>query len=133
MAIPTECMRCTLFLLKMDSLFSIGFKNAFHQMLSKYINLLTFLLITLLAVQTICKLCNVCVLEQILTNYLKDLESGVETTRSGHALALGALPLVFLDGILDTVLSKLVATASITPNHAAFVTSRQDALKALTR
>jgi hypothetical protein len=71
--------------------------------------------------------------DKILLQYLNELESSVETARSGHALALGALPLAFLTGTLDTIVSKLMAAATVTPKHVAFVTSRRDCLKALTR
>jgi len=68
----------------------------------------------------------------MLGKYLKELlESSVEMTRCGCALALGALPPSFLSGQLIRIVTNLVAASKMTSKQAPFVLSRRDCLTAL--
>lgn len=64
---------------------------------------------------------------------MKELENATEKIRSGYALALGALPQFFISGNLIVILRGLVKAATIVPKQEAFVESRRDAVKAITR
>jgi len=73
-----------------------------------------------------------CVSDRILGKYLKELSnSSTETTRCGCALALGALPQLFLAEHLSHIITNLVAASKLTSKHASFVLSRRDCLTAL--
>lgn len=69
----------------------------------------------------------------LLTAYIKELENSVETTRIGHAQALGALPLSMLQGQLHTVLSALISAAQPHVKDAKMASARQAAANAICR
>jgi len=71
--------------------------------------------------------------DQVFEKYLKELESNVESTRCGFALALGAMPRFMLASRLGLVISGLVSATSVAKKQQAFAESRRDAVKALTR
>lgn len=64
---------------------------------------------------------------------MKELENASEKIRSGYALALGALPEFLVSGNLMIILRALFKGATIVPKQEAFVESRRDAVKAITR
>ncbi|XP_072601395.1 tubulin-specific chaperone D isoform X2 [Vulpes vulpes] len=71
--------------------------------------------------------------EELLRQYLADLQSPEEMARCGFSLALGALPRVLLQGRLQQVLAGLGAVTAICPKDVSFAESRRDALKAISR
>nr|XP_055174280.1 tubulin-specific chaperone D-like [Nyctereutes procyonoides] len=71
--------------------------------------------------------------EELLRQYLADLQSPEEMARCGFSLALGALPRVLLQGRLQQVLAGLGAVTTICPKDVSFAESRRDALKAISR
>ena len=72
------------------------------------------------------------VLDKLVSKYLTELRSSVETTRCGYALALGALPRFMLSGHLCDVIEGLVEATVLVDKQIAFAESRRDAVKALT-
>ncbi|KAM8945027.1 tubulin-specific chaperone D isoform 1-T1 [Lycaon pictus] len=71
--------------------------------------------------------------EELLQQYLADLQSPEEMARCGFSLALGTLPRVLLQGRLQQVLAGLGAVTTICPKDVSFAESRRDALKAISR
>nr|XP_008533177.1 PREDICTED: tubulin-specific chaperone D isoform X2 [Equus przewalskii] len=71
--------------------------------------------------------------EELITQYLAELQSPEEMTRCGFSLALGALPGFLLRGRLQQVLAGLSAVTRISPEDVSFAESRRDALKAISR
>jgi len=71
--------------------------------------------------------------EELIRQYLADLQSPEETARCGFSLALGALPRFLLKGRLQQVLAGLGAVTVIRPENVSFAESRRDALKAISR
>ncbi|XP_057570643.1 tubulin-specific chaperone D isoform X2 [Hippopotamus amphibius kiboko] len=71
--------------------------------------------------------------EELVKQYLAELQSPEEMTRCGCALALGALPAFILKGRLRQVLAGLRAVTHISPEDVSFAESRRDALKAIAR
>ncbi|XP_058417957.1 tubulin-specific chaperone D isoform X2 [Diceros bicornis minor] len=71
--------------------------------------------------------------EELIKQYLAELQSPEEMTRCGFSLALGALPGFVLKGKLQQVLAGLRAVTHISPEDLSFAESRRDALKAIAR
>ncbi|XP_049557798.1 tubulin-specific chaperone D isoform X1 [Orcinus orca] len=71
--------------------------------------------------------------EELVKQYLAELQSPEEMARCGFALALGALPAFVLKGRLRQVLAGLRAVTHISPEDVSFAESRRDALKAISR
>ncbi|XP_045630833.1 tubulin-specific chaperone D isoform X2 [Ursus americanus] len=71
--------------------------------------------------------------EELIRQYLADLQSPEEMARCGFSLALGALPRFLLKGRLQQVLAGLGAVTVICPEDVSFAESRRDALKAISR
>ncbi|EFB29985.1 hypothetical protein PANDA_016130 [Ailuropoda melanoleuca] len=71
--------------------------------------------------------------EELIQQYLADLQSPEEMARCGFSLALGALPRFLLKGRLQQVLAGLGAVTVICPEDVSFAESRRDALKAISR
>lgn len=71
--------------------------------------------------------------DDLVSKYVKELENASEKIRSGYALALGALPKFLVSGNLMVILRALIKGATIVPKQEAFVESRRDAVKAITR
>ncbi|KAJ8793103.1 hypothetical protein J1605_003780 [Eschrichtius robustus] len=71
--------------------------------------------------------------EELVKQYLAELQSPEEMARCGFALALGALPAFVLKGRLRQVLAGLRAVTHISPKDVSFAESRRDALKAIAR
>lgn len=69
--------------------------------------------------------------DNLVKQYISDLQSHEEMTRCGFSLALGALPQFILKGKLREVLEGLKGVASISPKYVAFAESRKDALTAV--
>ncbi|XP_027968199.1 tubulin-specific chaperone D isoform X4 [Eumetopias jubatus] len=71
--------------------------------------------------------------DELIRQYLADLQSPEEMARCGFSLALGALPRFLLKGRLQQVLAGLGAVTVIRPEDVSFAESRRDALKAISR
>ncbi|XP_053566294.1 tubulin-specific chaperone D [Bombina bombina] len=69
--------------------------------------------------------------DDIVTQYITELQSPEEMTRCGFSLALGALPRFMLKGKLQQVLDGLKKVSSISGRDVSFAESRRDALKAV--
>lgn len=68
----------------------------------------------------------------LISKYISELDSKIEKTRCGYALALGALPKFMSSTRLMSILSGLIKAATILRKQEAFVESRRDAIKAIT-
>ncbi|KAF0887111.1 TBCD protein, partial [Crocuta crocuta] len=71
--------------------------------------------------------------EELIRQYLAELQSPEEMARCGFSLALGALPCFLLRGRLQQVLAGLGAVTRVRPEDVSFAESRRDALKAISR
>nr|XP_045015131.1 tubulin-specific chaperone D [Jaculus jaculus] len=71
--------------------------------------------------------------EELIPQYLAELQSPEEMTRCGFSSALGALPGFLLRGHLQQVLEGLRAVTCISPKDVSFAEARRDSLKAISR
>lgn len=71
--------------------------------------------------------------EELVQQFIAELQHPEEMTRCGFSLALGALPGFLLKGRLQQVLEGLAAVTHISPQDVSFAEARQDALKAISR
>ncbi|XP_066474680.1 tubulin-specific chaperone D [Tiliqua scincoides] len=71
--------------------------------------------------------------DNLVKQYISNLQSPEEMIRCGFSLALGALPRFLLRGKLQEVLEGLKKVASISPKYVSFAESRRDALKAVAK
>ncbi|XP_029456142.1 tubulin-specific chaperone D isoform X2 [Rhinatrema bivittatum] len=71
--------------------------------------------------------------DDLVKQYLLELESTEEMIRCGFSLALGALPRFMLKGKLQQVLEGLRKVTCITPKSGSFAEARRDALKAIAK
>ncbi|XP_021566886.1 tubulin-specific chaperone D [Carlito syrichta] len=71
--------------------------------------------------------------EELIEQYLAELQSPEEMTRCGFSSALGALPGFLLKGKLQQVLAGLRAVTRTSPKDVSFAESRRDGLKAIAR
>ncbi|XP_062936879.1 tubulin-specific chaperone D isoform X4 [Cynocephalus volans] len=71
--------------------------------------------------------------EELIQQYLAELQSPEEMTRCGFSSALGALPGFLLKGRLQQVLAGLRAVTQTSPKDVSFAEARRDGLKAIAR
>ncbi|KAJ6660421.1 hypothetical protein lerEdw1_017845, partial [Lerista edwardsae] len=71
--------------------------------------------------------------DNLVKQYISDLQSPEEMVRCGFSLALGALPEFLLKGKLQEILEGLKRVAGISPKYVGFAESRCDALKAVAK
>ncbi|OXB81175.1 UNVERIFIED_CONTAM: hypothetical protein H355_005105, partial [Colinus virginianus] len=69
--------------------------------------------------------------DELVTQYISELQNTEQMIRCGFSLALGALPRFLLKGRLQQVLEGLRKVTLITPRDVNFVESRRDALIAI--
>uniref|UniRef100_A0A8C2UBM6 Tubulin-specific chaperone D n=1 Tax=Coturnix japonica TaxID=93934 RepID=A0A8C2UBM6_COTJA len=69
--------------------------------------------------------------DELVTQYISELQSTEQMIRCGFSLALGALPRFLLKGRLQQVLEGLRKVTLITPKDVSFAESRRDALIAI--
>ncbi|KAL8610270.1 hypothetical protein ACOMHN_062002 [Nucella lapillus] len=69
--------------------------------------------------------------EKVLSHYLSQLKSPVETTRMGFSLALGALPSFIVHGRLGDVLTGLISGLTYNKTEEKMAEARRDAIKAI--
>uniref|UniRef100_A0A4X2LIH1 Tubulin-specific chaperone D n=1 Tax=Vombatus ursinus TaxID=29139 RepID=A0A4X2LIH1_VOMUR len=72
-------------------------------------------------------------LDELMKNYISELQNTEEMIRCGFSLALGSLPAFFLKGKLKLVLDGLKAVTHISPKDVSFAEARRDALKAIAK
>uniref|UniRef100_A0A4X2LIM0 Tubulin-specific chaperone D n=1 Tax=Vombatus ursinus TaxID=29139 RepID=A0A4X2LIM0_VOMUR len=71
--------------------------------------------------------------DELMKNYISELQNTEEMIRCGFSLALGSLPAFFLKGKLKLVLDGLKAVTHISPKDVSFAEARRDALKAIAK
>ncbi|NXJ70314.1 TBCD protein, partial [Rostratula benghalensis] len=71
--------------------------------------------------------------EELVTQYVSELQNTEEMIRCGFSRALGALPRFLLKGRLQQVLEGLKEVTVITPAYVSFAESRRDALIAIAK
>ncbi|XP_077183676.1 tubulin-specific chaperone D isoform X1 [Paroedura picta] len=71
--------------------------------------------------------------DELVKQYLSDLQNPEEMIRCGFSLALGALPRFLLKGKLQEVLEGLKKVTCISSNDVSFAESRRDGLKAIAK
>ncbi|XP_008586512.1 PREDICTED: tubulin-specific chaperone D isoform X1 [Galeopterus variegatus] len=71
--------------------------------------------------------------EELIQQYLAELQSPEEMTRCGFSSALGSLPGFLLKGRLQQVLAGLRAVTQTSPKDVSFAEARRDGLKAIAR
>ncbi|XP_060109373.1 tubulin-specific chaperone D [Heteronotia binoei] len=71
--------------------------------------------------------------DELVKQYISDLQSPEEMIRCGFSLALGALPRFLLKGKLQEVLEGLKKVICISSKDASFAESRRDGLKAIAK
>ncbi|XP_068932719.1 tubulin-specific chaperone D isoform X4 [Petaurus breviceps papuanus] len=71
--------------------------------------------------------------DELMMNYISELQNTEEMIRCGFSLALGSLPGFFLKGKLKLVLDGLKAVTHISPKYVSFAEARRDALKAIAK
>ncbi|XP_053149234.1 tubulin-specific chaperone D [Hemicordylus capensis] len=71
--------------------------------------------------------------DELVKQYISDLQSSEEMIQCGFSLALGALPRFLLKGRLQEVLEGLKRVSCISPRHVSFAESRKDGLKAIAK
>uniref|UniRef100_A0A8D0L4C6 Tubulin-specific chaperone D n=1 Tax=Sphenodon punctatus TaxID=8508 RepID=A0A8D0L4C6_SPHPU len=69
--------------------------------------------------------------DELVKQYIAELQNTEEMTRCGFALALGALPKFLLKGKLQQVLEGLKKVTCISPKDVSFAESRRDGLNAI--
>lgn len=69
--------------------------------------------------------------DKIIDKYVEKLKANDETTRLGHALALGSLPAEILDSKVELVVDSLIECAALTEATEKWVQSRRQAIIAL--
>ncbi|XP_030759284.1 tubulin-specific chaperone D [Sitophilus oryzae] len=69
----------------------------------------------------------------IVKGYISEIRSETkQSTRMGHALALGSLPKYILQPYFEDIFSSLINASKITPNTLKWAEGRRDSIKALT-
>uniref|UniRef100_F7ACU9 Tubulin-specific chaperone D n=1 Tax=Monodelphis domestica TaxID=13616 RepID=F7ACU9_MONDO len=71
--------------------------------------------------------------DELMKNYISELQNTEEMIRCGFSLALGSFPSFFLKGKLKLVLEGLKAVTHISSKDLSFAEARRDALKAITK
>ncbi|XP_019357997.1 PREDICTED: tubulin-specific chaperone D [Gavialis gangeticus] len=71
--------------------------------------------------------------DELVKQYISELQNTEEMIRCGFSLALGALPRFLLKGKLQQILDGLKKVASISLKNVRFAESRRDALKAIAK
>uniref|UniRef100_A0A669QG59 Tubulin-specific chaperone D n=1 Tax=Phasianus colchicus TaxID=9054 RepID=A0A669QG59_PHACC len=71
------------------------------------------------------------IIDELVAQYISELQSTEQMVRCGFSLALGALPRFLLKGRLQQVLEGLRKVTLITPRDVSFAESRRDALIAI--
>uniref|UniRef100_A0A8C5THK5 Tubulin-specific chaperone D n=1 Tax=Malurus cyaneus samueli TaxID=2593467 RepID=A0A8C5THK5_9PASS len=72
-------------------------------------------------------------LDELVTQYVSELQNAEEMIRCGFSRALGALPRFLLKGRLQQVLEGLKKVTQISPEDVSFAESRRDALIAIAK